>query len=48
MAAFLAPVDVIDNVLNGAEFFCILVGDLDTVSFFERHDEFHHFERVRT
>ena len=30
--------DVIDRVLDGADFFRVLVGDFDLESFFERHD----------
>src|SRR5579864_124386 len=38
--------DIVDRVLNGADFFGVLVGDFDLESFFESHDQFDGVERV--
>src|ERR1700688_3988595 len=41
LAAFRMLADVVDGVLHGADFFRILVGNLDVESLFKRHDQFH-------
>src|SRR5271170_7808531 len=41
LAAFRMLSDVIDGILHGADFFRILVGDLDVETFLESHHQFH-------
>ena len=38
--------DVVDPVLNGQEFFGVLVGDVDSKLFFDRHRDLDQIERV--
>src|ERR1017187_6593799 len=44
LAAFRMLGDVIDGVLHGADFFRVLVGNLDVEAFFESH---HQFDRIQ-
>jgi hypothetical protein len=44
---FLVFLDVIDRILDGADFLGIFVGDFQIESFLKCHDQFHLVERVR-
>src|ERR1700758_164928 len=47
LTAFRMLADIVDGVLHGADFFRILVGNLDVKSLFESHDQFDCVQRIR-
>src|ERR1700678_1098767 len=47
LAAFRMLPDVIDGVLHGADFFRVLVRNLDVETFFESHHQFDRVQRIR-
>src|SRR6266446_2097551 len=44
----LVALDVVDDILDGADLLGFLVGDLHVVFFFEGHDQLDDVERIRT
>src|SRR5436305_11420522 len=45
---FLLRLDVIDGVLDGFDFFSLIVRNIEVECFFKRHDELNDVERIRS